>query len=445
MTLFKASMFHSFRRFLVVVGPGLLGLLVACTNAPTSPTPNTPTPTVTATAAASQSLPLPPTPGPDTPITLTLWLPTRFTPRDDNTAYRVLKRQLDEFAQSADGTSSQIVIKQDRGPGGLLDLLRAAHPVAKGILPDIIALDAADLETAARANLLQPIDRLLPDNWRDDFFPFARDLGTINGELYGAIYGADLEHLAANSAAPLPSNWEELLASPRRYLFPIGTSNNNVSDAVLAHYLSAGGILTDAQGQPTLDPIALRAILELYRQARDGSALPANVLELNSNDAVWNTWRGSSTSVVNLNASQFLSVEARLGQPQFGPLPANVKPARPIGRGWAFAIVTSDPRRQETAARLLQYLLSAQNNGEWTQAVGVLPGRQGSFSAWDQSKTYTTFIYDQLRQAQAAPSATLLSIIGPALEKAVEDVLSGRATPAEAAQAAAATVNSSKK
>ena len=94
---------------------------------------------------------------------------------------------------------------------------------------------------------------------------------------------------------------------------------------------------------------------------------------------------------------------------------------------------------------MLQQLLSAQNNGEWTQAVGVLPGRQSSLTAWDQTKDYTAFLRDQLRQAQAAPSPTLLGIIGPALKKAVEDVLSGQATPAEAAQAAADAVNSSKK
>jgi ABC-type glycerol-3-phosphate transport system substrate-binding protein len=119
--------------------------------------------------------------------------------------------------------------------------------VAPTVLPDIIALDNVDLETAARSGLLQPIGPLLPAELIDDLYPFARDLGSFNGDLYGVVYHADLEQLASSSSAPLPQTWNDLLETSRRYIFALGNSNN-VSDAVLAHYLSAGGRLVDEQG-----------------------------------------------------------------------------------------------------------------------------------------------------------------------------------------------------
>jgi len=273
--------------------------LAACTSATATPAP-TPAPTPSLTVSTAQ--PLPPTAVPDTPITLTLWLPTRFAQQDDsNPAYQVLQRQLDDFASSADGTQSQIVIKQDRGPGGLLDLLRTASPVAPGVLPDVIALEAVDLETAARAGLLKPIGSQLPADLTDDLFPFARNLGTLNGELYGLVYSADIEHLAGNqlagnSATPLPPTWSALLDEPRRYLFVVGGPGGGVSDAVVVHYLSAGGTFTDSNGQPALDEQAVQTLLETYLEAQTKGILPGNLTQFNNASDIWTAWRGNGCS-----------------------------------------------------------------------------------------------------------------------------------------------------
>jgi ABC-type glycerol-3-phosphate transport system substrate-binding protein len=435
-------MFHQFRRFTGAAALVVLAALTACNNTPTAPAPATSTSTPAALATQPPQ-PVPPTPAPDTPITLTLWLPTRFLPAEDNTAYQVLQRQLDEFARSTDGAASQIVVKQDRGAGGLLDLLRTASPVASAVLPDIIALDNSDLEAAARSGLLQPIGTLLPAGLIDDLYPFARDLGSLNGELYGMVYSADLEHLATGGAISLPADWDDLLKSSRRYLFALG-SNNNVSDAVLAHYLSAGGRLIDDQGNAALDEAALRTLLETYQDAREAGVLPSNLTELDSADKVWNAWRGFGTAVANLSATRYLSVETRLPDLQVGNLPSLIQPARPLGRGWAYAIVTKDARRQAAAARLLQHLLSPQNNGEWTRVAGVLPGRAAALAQWDQANPYTAFAGSQLAQAQALPPAAVRSVINPILRKAIEDVLAGRATPAEAARTAVTTLSPAK-
>ena len=427
--------------------------LAACTSATGTPAP---TPAPTPSARTSTAQPLPPTSTPDTPLTLTLWLPTQFTPHADNPAYQVLQRQLTDFAQTSDGAPSRLVVKQDRGPGGLLDLLRTASLAAPGALPDVIALDSADLETAARAGLLKPIGSQLPADLTNDLFPFARTLGTLNGETYGLVYSADLEHLVGNplagnpltgnNATPLPPTWsalldEALVGSPRRYVFVVGNNGSGVSDAVIAHYLSAGGSFTDSNGQPALAESALQTLLETYQQAQTKGILPNNLTQFNNSNDLWTAWRSTSNALFNLSASQYLSVEKRLPDLQYAALPALTTSAPPIGHGWAYAVVTSDPRRQAAALRLLQYLLSPANSGAWTQAVGTLPGRAAALATWD-ANSYTSFLRDELTQAQTAPSAAIMAVVGPPLRKAVEDVLAGRATPAEAAHIA---VNAVKK
>ncbi len=345
------------------------------------------------------------------------------------------------------------MIKQDRGPGGLLDFLRTASPVAPKVLPDVIALDTADLETAARAGLLKPIGSQLPAELTNDLFPFARSLGTLNGEVYGLVYSADLEHLVGNplqqstvgnNATPLPPTWSALLDEPRRYLFVVGNTGSGVSDAVIAHYLSAGGTFTDGNGQPALDESALQTLLETYQQAQTKGILPGNLTQFNTAADLWTAWRGTGSTLANLTASQFLSVEQRLPDLQYAALPALTQAAPPIGRGWAYAVVAGDPRRQSAALRLLQHLLSPANAGAWTQAVGTLPGRAAALTTWD-ANAYTSFLRDELTQAQTAPSAAIMAAVGPPLRKAVEDVLAGRATPAEAARTAALAVNAVKK
>jgi ABC-type glycerol-3-phosphate transport system substrate-binding protein len=142
-----------------------------------------------------------------------------------------------------------------------------------------------------------------------------------------------------------------------------------------------------------------------------------------------------------LNATRYLSVETRLPDLQVGDLPTLIQPARSLGRGWLYAIVTSDPRRQAAAVRLLQHLLSPQNNGEWTRAAGTLPSRAAALAQWDQTDPYITFVNNQLARAWPLPPAAIRSVVGPVLRKAIEDVLAGRATPAEAARIAVAAVS----
>ena len=172
--------------------------------------------------------------------------------------------------------------------------------------------------------------------------------------------------------------------------------------------------------------------------------MPLNVLDIDDEAEAWQTFQSTGAALVNVYATRYLSEELRLPAVQFAPLPAFDAPTRPIARGWVLALVAREPRRQAAAVRLVQWLLAPDRNGAFTQASRVLPGRSASLSIWNQADPYIGFIRDQLTTARAAPPASILAVVGPPLSTAIEDVLAGRATPDEAAQAAVAALGSAK-
>jgi ABC-type glycerol-3-phosphate transport system substrate-binding protein len=141
----------------------------------------------------------------------------------------------------------------------------------------------------------------------------------------------------------------------------------------------------------------------------------------------------SKADLVNVHASLYMSVSQSAPTIQFAALPALDRPTAPIGRGWAFALVTRDVRRQAAALKLLQWLLAPSRAGDLSRAARRLPGRAAALTIWDQAEPYTGFIRDQLTLARAAPPASVADVVGPVLRQAIDDVLTGRATPDEAA------------
>ena len=427
---------------------GLLAITTACTAMPPD-TPTTPTATATSTPTLPPTVPdgIAPTatlaPVSAESITLTLWLPTEFSAEP---ARQILAQQLNAFAANADGVPTQLFIKNDHGPGGLFDLLKSASPVAPRILPDLIALDAAELEAAARGGLLQPIGAQLPADLIADLFPFAHELGTVNQALYGIVYRADLEHLAFNNRVmdTAPVRWTDILSPTRTYVFAVYDSTNYVSDAVLAQYLALGGRFVADDGQATLDQNTLARLLQLYQQAQINGVLAATLNSIDGTPEAWRTFQVTNAALVNVNAEFYMSLQPPPSNVQFAAQPALDRPTVPIARGWVLALVTREPRRQAVALRLLQWLVSPENNGALTQAVRVLPGRSAALSTWDQADPYTGFIREQLTDAQAPPPTSVLNIVGPPLRKAIEDVLAGRATPIDAAQTAVTSLGTKK-
>lgn len=410
--------------------------LAACQEATLSPPPPptvlpgvTPTPTLEPTPTESV-------------VQLSLWLPESLAPMGNDPAARILRQQIEAFgAQQPDATIT-IAAKKDSGPGGLLDLLRAASPVAPAVLPDIIALSDADLAIAAREGLIQPLDDWLDPQTETGLFTFARNAARIDGKRMGMPFVADFDHIvfAANRLDTRAVVWSELISDTMPYPFSF-VQAGHVSDAVLADYGTLGGTIINSEGQPALTLDALTRLLTLYHTARVAGVVPTASQNWAGPDSAWIAFRTSDMPLALVRASRYLRARAGGLSLGFASMPSiDGRPTRPIGRSWNLAIVTRDPRRQAIAAALIAYLCEPDNAAAWTQAQNVLPAASEALERWNPSGGYAVFARGELSQAAEPPSPAAIEAISPAFLAAIRDVLAGRATPTAAAEAAVESV-----
>ncbi len=381
------------------------------------------------------------TPEEDGPITLVLWTSEDYAPISETEGGVRLLEQIQSFQESRD-VDVDVILKKRSGTGGLLDFLTTSSTAAPAVLPDVIILSDTDLYRAATAGLLQPLDDLISAEILDDQFDFARTLTRVGGATMGALYQADLDHLVYDATvveAP-PLTWEDVLTSTVPFVFSPAAPADNVNDALLIQYLAQGGRLTNDEGQPTLDAERLTQALGFFHEARQASVIPRSVLDLDDATTAWATYRIGEAGMVQVPAGLYLTERAGLSSSDFSPVPLSEPGVATVGHGWALALVTSDPERQQLAAALIEHMLAPENNGAWTQAAGRLPTRHAALAVWDADNTYVAFIRELLTQAQAAATPDVAAKVAGPLAKALADVLGGLATPDEAAQAAVEAV-----
>ncbi len=404
------------------------------------------TPGVMPTASRGPTTPtvaptLVPSPVPQRPITLTVWLPDALVPPSHVTATAVLKQQIAAFAASQPGVSVQTLTKRASGPGGILDLMQTAAPVAPSVLPDVTLLDLASVPVAAQAGLLRPLDDQMLDVALADLFPFG-EAGRIDERWLAVPYAVDLEHVVypgARASSP-PSTWTQVISGTLPYLFPAGATSGTTSDALLAHYMAAGGRWLDASGQPALDALALQQMLRQLKETQQAGLISANVLNLNSPDETWTAYLNVPAQIAHVRASRFITQRLAFTGTLAAALPGYDEPARLVARGWALVVPARDPARRSAAAALIRWLMLPENQGAWTRTVGLIPASRSAFESWYPTDRYTTFLRREMERAASPPPSPVLQVIGPAIQKAVADVLRGQVQPAEAAANAAASV-----
>jgi ABC-type glycerol-3-phosphate transport system substrate-binding protein len=107
------------------------------------------------------------------------------------------------------------------------------------------------------------------------------------------------------------------------------------------------------------------------------------------------------------------------------------------------AVTSRDATRASAATALIKWLLAPDTAGAWTRAANLLPARRSAFDHWYPPDRNTAFFRRELERAMLPPSAQIAQAIGPALQKAVADVLRGQVQPSDAAMTAAASVSRS--
>ncbi len=411
----------------------LLSLLLAGCVA--TPTPNSPTATPEATAPATDTPPaVAPTP-PGAPAPLRLWLPPDFAPDDSSPGGPVLADQIAQFEAAPPGQTVEVRLKQAAGEGGLLRSLETAYNVAPAVLPDVIALQQDDLISAAKAGLVVPLDDLLAPGTLNDYYPFAQTLSRVDGKVAGLPFAADARVLVYNTQlySTPPSAWADVITGT--LVFPGGELSGLT---VLNEYLSLGGALADASGKTELDSELLAETLSVFQSAQTAKVLPISTLAYADPAATWQVFRERRAALAITSARWYLAERQRASSASAALIPTSGGMPFALADGWFWAVVnkTAD---HTSALELLRWLTDPAQLSEWTLAAQVLPPRAKALAGWGDSP-FVPLASDVLVHAQPQPSAEILARVGPLLRQALDDVLSGRATPFTAAAAAAQSV-----
>jgi ABC-type glycerol-3-phosphate transport system substrate-binding protein len=416
----------------------LVILLFAGCQPPPKETPSTftPSPIVAVPTVAPTATP---TDLPET-ITLTLWTVAQISPEAEGQPGIFMQETLRAFRQANPNIELNIILKKPSGKGGLLDFLRTTKQAAPSILPDVVIMDATDLNQAYLDGLVQPLDDRLNRLLVQDLLPAARLMGTVDGKLAGAPISIEMEHMVYNTrvfTAP-PLLWTDVLSSQARYLFPAKGDNGLVNDATLAQYFSAGGRLRNDQGKPTIDEQALHSLLDFYHQALAQRVITPLILEVATTEEIWSAYRQGQADIAHVTVRQYLTDRASLEQTMFAPIPVQDAADTPTAmtHGWVVVLITDDFYRQRAALSLMEWFLSTGRNAAWNALNHSIPTTDSAYRQVAGSDPYWEFLTQQLNTARPYPRFSGYSQVGRIIQQAVQQVIGGEATPQEATTAA---------
>ncbi len=408
------------KRLLLLLTPVLILLVAACMPAADTPAPSpTPTPQPAITPAT-----------PEAP-TLTLWLPD-WMALPDAPGHEAMMTTISAFEEEKE-VRVQIIPKLPRGQGGLLDALRKTKPVAPSVLPDIVALPLRDVAPAVEEDLLQPLAGLFPQQIQEDYYPFAQQASMVEDAWMALPFAAYFEHLSFQPAAlsEPPVNWEIVLNSGGKYVFPVGSSDSAWTDALLLHYLSA----MPAGAAPERNEQALRVQLNFYEELYRRGLADETLLQINAPKGSWEQALQGTAPLAETTASLWLAQRGEATFLRFGPTPTHDSQARYLIHGWAYALITADEVHQTLAVELIDRLIEAQTLADWSYQSYVLPARRSALQQWP-ADDFRDFADEALQEGFPTPAFARDETMTRAVHQAVRQVLSGEMTAEEAWQQA---------
>ncbi len=396
-----------------------------------APAAETPAATISAPDAQPSSTPEPTPPG--DPSLLTVWLPPQFDPAEDTPAGKLLRQRLLAFTQANPRLRVETRIKALEGPGGLLESLAAASAAAPGAMPALVALPRNALEMAALKGLITPLD-----GWSNlldggDWYPYARQLGQIQGSAFGLPFGGDALLLVYRPSrmGTAPATWEALLGLGHPVAFAAADPQAMLT---LNLYMQLGGAVDDDQRRPSLQEEVLARALKLYTDGTKAGVFPYALSQVQTDRQAWQAYEDQVGQWLVAWSSQYLSELPP--ESSAAPLPSLEGKSLALATGWAWALSDPNSERRANSARLAEFLCDPAFLAEWSSALGLLPVRPSSLQTWPNA-SLKPLAGDVARMAQVRPANDILSALSPALEAATLQVIRREGDATQAARAAA--------
>jgi ABC-type glycerol-3-phosphate transport system substrate-binding protein len=377
-------------------------------------------------------------------IVLVVWMPEALSPPADSPAEEEWGSQIAAFEESHPDLRVEVHTKLTTGPGSTLAYLRSAPPVAPSILPDLALLDQESIVQAASEDLVVPMEALLDPAIVDSLYPVAVELGTVDDVLVGVPYTLQFDHVVYRETLfpEPPDSFDAVLESPVPLVFPAGTPGS-VNRTVLTQYLAAGGTLSDADGNPHLDAVALAEVLTYYEAAREAGVIDPALFQISDPDDSWAMYLGRQAGLATVTSTAYLAGREELRSSALTWIPTPDGEPYAVVTGWLWVITTEDPDRQAAAMALFNFLMNPVNQGGYSRAVYWLPSQAAALAVWGDDDDYVPFADRLLGSAVPLPRPDVRTVAGPPIQEALEAVLLNGAAPIETANEAAQQVNPS--
>ncbi|MFZ2095083.1 MAG: extracellular solute-binding protein [Anaerolineales bacterium] len=369
-----------------------------------------------------------------------IWLPPEFDPKGSGIANGLLKARLDEYIAENPGVKLELRVKTLEGTGGMLESLVAANAAAPQVLPDLVLLPRALLESAALKGLLYPYDGLTDLLDGQSWFEYTRQLAHLKNSTYGIPFAGDALVLAHRPSmlGVSPYNLETAISLGEVLLYPAGDPQALFT---LCMYLATGGSLQDRQGRPMLDEAELTRILEYDQRASQAGVMPVTLTEYADDTQVWEAFLGDSYPMAITWASDYIRDQlSSQDDVVLAPLPTPDGIPFTLATGWSWALAGQNQTMRTQSVDLAEFLVEKEFLAEWTYAAGYLPPRVDALQSWQDIENRQ--VIEQISySAGLMPSEDLVASIGPALEQAVVSVLKAQSEPQTAAQAVIDQIN----
>lgn len=395
-----------------------------------SPSPN-PSPQITATQT-------PLSPGSQQARRgIQIWLPPQFDPNGDQPANRLLRDRLQAFYEQFANLPIEVRLKAEDGPGGMLEALLAASEAAPLALPDIVLLPRKLVAPLAQSGILHPLGGYIQLEAEQQWYPFARQLVTVENTPFGIPFVGDALLLAypQSIANELPLEWNDWLVS--RYTLGFAAADPQAT-VMLALYLQAGGAVRNAQGKPMLEETVLTEVLEKLNYAYRQGKLPPWVIQAETDQMVSQALAEGKIDSGYLWGSNFLKNDFPEYRASAGFL-AN-KTSLTLANGWIWASTSPIPDHIGISFQLVAFLSEAEFIAAFTQAGGYIPTRADAYPYW-QADELTKDLDTISQLAQALPPSPISDPLGIALRNAILAVIKDRIAPQQAAKDAIANLS----
>jgi ABC-type glycerol-3-phosphate transport system substrate-binding protein len=369
---------------------------------------------------------------PVAPPSMVIWWPEPLAPLNNAEANELLSEQISAFKAAQGNIDVQLRRKMESGVGGIMSTLRAASPVAPGALPDLTLMRRSDLTTAAQAGLIYPLEGLISSAISNDLYRAALSLGQVNDQLYGLPYLLEVQHMAFSPLdTPPPARFEDILVREISFALPVAQVDQ-INNVLMVQYLDAGGALP-ASDANNINVDALSSTLHFYEDAlARGLIDPAVLNYISIADYQANLIDGTLGGGL-INSTQYLNLLQSGAALDFGPVPTASGSVVGEVDGWMWVLTTSSADRQALAGRFLNWMLNAARQGEYSQAVNMIPSQRTALQTW-QDSPYIRFLRQLLNNALPPVSDAESGSILRSVQNALVDVLSQTSTADQAAQ-----------